>query len=110
MNAKYEELAQQALELSERIEGLERDFDEEEDSVKLAKIESTLLRLDKRKERIEARMEAVGEEEEDKEELEEEQREVCFSCGGTLELLGTDRDTGNDIYQCQQCGGMYEDE
>lgn len=129
MNVKYAELEEQARELSERIEELEKRYSEAEEPVELAKLESLISRLEKRKNRIEDRMEktkpAAEEEEEEeeetaategsltggqKEQLDENQREICFQCGGNLEFLGADKDTGNDLYRCDKCGGQYIDE
>ena len=109
----YEELEVEAKALYLEISALDAVWEKETEEVKLAKLESRLERLESRRERILVRMDKITDaetgEDKDKDKKEEKEEEesdfVCPDCGGDLEAVGAVED---NLYECVNCGEVYE--
>jgi len=111
----YKELDIEARAILTQISGLEAQWETEADPEKLAKIESKIDRLDTRKDHLYERMDKMSEVEdlekppgklpEEEEESKPEKEEfICEDCGGDL------KEVGNNLYECVNCGEVYEED
>lgn len=104
----YEELEVEGKVIFSQISELETLWEATSEPEKLAKLESKIDRLERRKEKLYERMDVIIDKEvlpenEDKEEGEEDDF-LCKDCGGDL---GKRKD---GLYECVNCGELYEEE
>ena len=109
MKKTYEELEREAEEITVNIQKLDNLFEEEEDEVKLAKLESKLDRLEARRDRLYERMDGITDKEakpesEGKEvKTEVGDEDVCPECGADL------YDEGGGVLYCEHCKEYFEE-
>ena len=109
MKKTYEELEKEAEEITVNIQKLDNLFEEEEDEVKLAKLESKLDRAEARREKLYERMDGITDKEAKPENEGKEVKnetgdtDVCPECGGDL------YDEGDGVLYCEHCKEYFEE-
>lgn len=109
MSRTKEDIANEIEVSRQKLSDLETTYEAEEDEGKAQKLEYKIDRMDGRINVLLTRLDGMPDEDEE-EEGEEEDEDCCPNCGGDLTFVGVDKDTGNNIFECDLCHGWYEEE